>query len=98
MSDLPPPLTERDADGLGVAALREIVENQLRDATPPAVPATLARLLDAGISRDDAVHYIACALSVELFEILVNDGAFDAARYADHLAALPALPYDAAAL
>ena len=56
--------------------------------------ATLARLVDGGMPRADAVHYIACVLSVELFEILVNDGVFDEERYAAHLAALPALPYE----
>ncbi|MEQ8495625.1 MAG: hypothetical protein RIA38_00370 [Microcella pacifica] len=98
MSELPAPLTEQGEDGLGENALREIVENQLRDGVPAAVPLALARLREDGMSRADAVHYIACALSVELFEILVNDGSFDEARYAANLEALPALPYDSDAL
>lgn len=98
MSDRPQPLINRGDDGFGEAALYDIVENQLRDGVPPAVPATLERLIAAGESRTDAVHYIACVLSVELFEILVNDGAFDEARYDANLAALPALPYDSDAL
>jgi len=98
MSDRPEPLTARGDGGFGEAALYEIVENQLRDGVPPVVRATLARLIAAGEARADAVHYIACVLSVELFEILVNDGGFDEARYSANLAALPALPYDSDAL
>lgn len=98
MNERPEPLTAGGDDGFGEAALHEIVENQLRDGAPSMVPATLARLRAAGESRADAIHLIACVLSVELFEILVNDGAFDEARYAANLAALPALPYDSETL
>lgn len=76
------------------AALLAIVENQLRDATPTAVPETLARLMALGHTRALALHLIACAFSVELFEILERKSAYDEARYLRNLAALPALPYD----
>lgn len=85
-----------DADG--ETALIAIVENQLRDGTPPAVRDTLKRLMDAGEIRDTALRYIACAMSVELFEILERKGSYDEARYLAHLRALPALPYDEDAL
>ena len=48
----------------------------------------------AGEPRDNALRYIACALSVEFFEILHHDGLYEEARYVQNLQALPTLPYD----
>lgn len=47
-----------------------IVENQafMDDETP--VAATLARLIDEGLSRHDAVHAIASVLAVQIFNTL----------------------------
>ncbi len=91
----PASLVLREEGGAdGDKALLDIIENQLRDGTPPAVRETLARLMAAGETREDAVRYIACAMSVELFEIIERKGRYDEARYLANLAALPALPYD----
>lgn len=78
--------------------LLEVVENQVRDGTPPATRATLERLITAGETREDALHLIACVLSAEMFEMLEEKRVFDAAGYTAMLDALPTLPYDADAL
>ncbi|MCC6710350.1 MAG: hypothetical protein IT492_22555 [Gammaproteobacteria bacterium] len=80
------------------ATLREVIfdtiENQIRDGQPPATAATLQRLMDDGMSRELALRYIGCVLSVELFEIVKHSKPFDNARYVSNLEALPELPYD----
>ena len=95
MTDKLPTMLATSEDDPAVArAIFDTIENQIRDDDPPAADAALQRLTAAGMARDTALHFIACALSVEFFEILENDGAFDATRYAGNLDALPALPYD----
>ena len=70
----------------------EIIENQLRDNTPPEVRQTLNRLMGMGETRENAIHYIACALSTELFHIFKNNAEFNESRYKANLNALPKLP------
>ncbi len=79
-------------------AIFDTIENQIRDHHPAETARTLQRLMAAGESRDLALRYIGCALSVEFFEILEHEGAFDEARYVRNLQALPALPYDESAI
>jgi len=70
----------------------EAVENQLRGNDPPEVLRTLDRLMAKGESRENAVRYIACALSVEIFETIKNQNPYDEERYIKNLKALPKLP------
>jgi hypothetical protein len=74
--------------------LLEIVENQLRDGTPPETAATLDRLMRQGYTRENAVELIACALTSEIFNVLKKDQPHDEARYVAMLRALPRLPWD----
>ena len=74
--------------------LLEIVENQLRDGTPPETRTTLDRLMDDGYSREEAVELIACVVSAEIFDVLKNMQVFDEARYVAELRALPRLPWE----
>ena len=94
MAKQPPTLLDDEDRGFARAALVEIVENQLRDNSPPVTRSTLTRLQSAGCSRNDAVHLIVCVLSAEIFEMLEVKRVFDAAHYANLLDALPDLPYD----
>ena len=87
-------LVESEDDPVIHQAIFDTIENQIRDREPAETAATLERLLAAGESRDIALRYIACALSVEFFEIIQHGTAFDEARYMRNLQALPALPYD----
>jgi hypothetical protein len=95
MNKRPATLLAEMPDGVfGHAALLDIVENQLRDRNPPETALALARLSAEGFSREDAVHLIACVVSVEIFEVIHAKQTFDPERFAENLAALPELPYD----
>ena len=81
------------ADGqLAGEAIVEAVENQLRDDEPAETRRTLDRLMAMGETRENAIRFIACALSVEIFEGLKNRLPYDQARYIKNLKALPTLP------
>jgi hypothetical protein len=75
-----------------MAPLLQAVEEQVRTNEPPAVAATLARLVAAGHARDEAIALIGAVLMIELNEVMRNEREFDPARYARGLAALPRLP------
>ena len=45
-----------------------------------------------GETRENAMRYIACALSAEIFEILKNNRLFNETQYINDLKALPKLP------
>jgi hypothetical protein len=75
-------------------AIVEAVENQLRDNDPPEANNALKRLMCQGESRENAIRYIATALSIEMYEALKNLIPYDEARYIKNLNALPKLPFD----
>ena len=52
------------------ASFLEVVENQLKANDPPETKQTLDRLIDQGISRDDAIIYIAQAVCTEVWDVL----------------------------
>lgn len=70
----------------------EIVENQIRDGTPPETRKTLERLKSEGISEENARIYIGQAVCVEVWDTLTNKKEFDMERYVRNLKALPAEP------
>ena len=72
----------------------ETIENQIRDNDPPETKITLERLMSEGESRENAMRYIASALSVEIFEALKNNTPYNGERYLMNLKNLPELPYD----
>jgi hypothetical protein len=72
----------------------EVVENQLRDGTPPETRATLERLLAEGFSRTKAVELIACVVSSEIFDVLQSGQPYQEQRYLAGLRALPRRPWD----
>ncbi|MCL1127495.1 hypothetical protein [Shewanella surugensis] len=69
--------------------LKQIVENQLSDGNPIKVKATLMRLMMTGTPRDEAIEAIACALSVEVLDVMQEQTAFNLVRYESHLDLLP---------
>ncbi len=73
-------------------AFMEIVENQIRDGTPPETRKTLERLKSEGISEENARIYIGQAVCVEVWDTLTNKKEFDMERYVRNLKALPAEP------
>jgi hypothetical protein len=75
-------------------AILEVVENQLRDGTPPETRMTLDRLLAEGFSRDKALKLIGCVVTCEIFDVLKSGQPYDEARYLAGLASLPRLPWE----
>ena len=62
-------------------AIHQTIENQLAAKDPPVVHETLERLMRSGLSRHEAIHAIGSVLSVEIWEILKEERAFDEERY-----------------
>ncbi|MEZ9231179.1 hypothetical protein AB4259_08865 [Vibrio amylolyticus] len=75
------------------AELIEVVENQLEDGNPIKVKETLMRLMMMGNSRDDAIAMIACCMSIEIFDVMKNEGEFNLKRYSSNLERLPDLSF-----
>ncbi|MDE1324195.1 hypothetical protein L9W97_03555 [Vibrio aestuarianus] len=75
------------------AILIETVENQLAGGNPIKVKETLMRLMMTGSSREDAVASMACALAIEVFDVMKNEGEFNLKRYSEHLDMLPDLSF-----
>ena len=76
------------------AAIMEVVDNQLRDGTPPETRQTFDRLLADGHTEEEARRLIACAVTSEIFDVLKNRQPYDEARYITALHRLPTLPWE----
>jgi hypothetical protein len=74
------------------AAFLEVVDNQLTDNDPPETQETLDRLMSQDISEEDAILYIARAVSVEVFDTLKHQKEFNLDRYLKNLKQLPGEP------
>ncbi|MCW8334835.1 hypothetical protein J4N42_08935 [Vibrio sp. SCSIO 43135] len=75
------------------AELIEVVENQLEDGNPIKAKETLMRLMMTGTPRDEAVAMMACAVAIEIFDVMKNDSEFNLKRYSEHLDMLPDLSF-----
>ena len=75
-------------------AILDVVNNQLRDGTPPETAATLERLIHEGHSRKQAMELIGGVVACEIFAVLKQGRPYDGARYVAALQALPRLPWD----
>jgi peroxiredoxin family protein len=84
----------KNEPNLASEAMIEIIENQIAANNPPKVRKTLARLESLGIKHNAALKLIACALSVEIFEIMKNKEQFNAHRYDENLDHLPDMPWN----
>lgn len=73
--------------------LKQVVENQLSDNDPIKVKSTLMRLMMTGTPRDEAIELIACALSVEVLDVMQKQTSFNLSRYESHLDMLPDLSW-----
>ncbi|PMH46756.1 hypothetical protein BCU68_01600 [Vibrio sp. 10N.286.49.B3] len=73
--------------------LIETIENQLEEGKPLKVKATLMRLMMTGTPREEAIEAMACALAVEVFDVMKNGATFNEKRYAEHLDMLPDLGF-----
>lgn len=75
-------------------AIMDIVDNQLRDNTPPETRQTLERLIADGHTPDNARRLIGCVVSTQIYDILARDQPFDETAYVAALRRLPILPWD----
>ena len=75
-------------------AILEVIENQLNDNKPPQVKEAFNRLRKMGISRKESKKYIACAFSVELFDVMKHKKEMDYDRYFTNLKNLPEMPWE----
>ncbi|MEZ9197824.1 hypothetical protein [Shewanella sp. 10N.286.54.B9] len=73
--------------------LIETVENQIADGEPRKVKETLMRLVMTGTPREEAIEWMACALAIEVSDVMQNNASFNQVRYAQHLDALPNLDW-----
>ncbi len=80
-------------DFIEEAQLIEIIENQLSDGQPLKTKETLMRLMMTGTPREDAIAMMACAVSIEVFDVMKNDAEFNLKRYSEHLDLLPDLSF-----
>jgi hypothetical protein len=76
------------------AAFIEVVENQLRDGTPPETKQTLDRLLNDGIEESDAKRLIACVVATEIYDMLESKQPYNRERFVKALHRLPRLPWE----
>ena len=72
----------------------DIVDNQLRDNTPPETRRTLERLVAAGHTLEDARRLIGCVVSTVIYDVLTQRRPFDEAAYVAALQRLPTLPWE----
>ena len=79
------------------AVMHVAVETQIALGTPPATAATLRRLIAEGLSRHDAIHAVAGALSGMLLEMSQRMVPFDPVAYERDLAQITAAGWLASA-
>ena len=70
----------------------EIIDNQIRDNSPPETKQTLDRLISEGISEKEAKDTIGCVVISEIFDVLKNKEDFNEERYIAALNKLPEQP------
>jgi hypothetical protein len=75
-------------------AMLEAVTNQLRDNEPPETRLAFDRLIELGISEEEVMKYLACAVSSEIYEVMKHKRPFDRERYVALLNRLPTLPWE----
>lgn len=73
-------------------AILEVVDNQLRDLTPPETKETFDRLVSEGFTEEEARGLIGCVVASEIFEVLKHSQPYNEERYVKALRQLPDLP------
>jgi hypothetical protein len=76
------------------AAIFEIIENQMRDRTPPETKQTYDRLIADGHSNEETTKLIGCVVASEILDILKREQPYDEVRYCAALRALPKMPWE----
>ena len=72
----------------------DVINNQIRDGTPPETKATYDRLLAEEYPEEEVMKYIGSVVSSEIFSVVKEGRTYDEQRYVAVLRALPRLPWD----
>lgn len=75
-------------------AVLAVVDNQLRDNTPPETRQTYQRLLKEGFSEQEARELIGVVVSSEIFEVMKEKRPYDQKRFIAALQRLPKKPWE----
>lgn len=75
-------------------AIRDTIRTQIESGTPAEAKKTFQRLLNSGMSPDQALEFMAAVLAAEMFEMLRHQKPYDEQRYEGALRALPKLPWE----
>ncbi|MGK0289920.1 MAG: hypothetical protein ACI86H_001369 [bacterium] len=70
-------------------AIREVIDNQIYDDSPPETGETLERLIEVGFTQDQAYDLMGRVVSIEVLELVVEGKDFDMPRYVEALEKLP---------
>ena len=92
-----PEAQSRDAETANPAlraAILEVVDNQLRDNTPPETKETFERLQREGHSVDEAKRLIGVTVMSEIYDVMKSQQPYNQARYVAALKRLPTPPFD----
>jgi hypothetical protein len=94
-----PPLSKEYAmqdsmSPLAREAILEVIENQMRDGTPPETKQTFDRLLAEGYSREETMKLLSFVILRDLSEMVKKKEMFNEQRYVAALHALPDLQLD----
>jgi hypothetical protein len=69
--------------------IRAVVDQQLRDNTPPETRRTYERLVALGYAPEDARHLIGNIVAQEIFAVMQREEAYNEQRYIMALQGLP---------
>ena len=72
----------------------DVINNQMRDGTPPETKETYDRLLAEGYPEEEVMKYIGSVVSSEIFSVVKEGRTYDEQRYVAALRALPKLPWE----
>jgi hypothetical protein len=75
-----------------LSMITDVINNQIRDATPPETKHTYDRLLEQGHSEEEVMILIGHIVFLEIFSVLKEGKTYDEKRFVTALRALPRLP------
>ena len=74
------------------AAIREVINTQIRNNDPPETKQAISRLQNQGFSEEDALRLIGYVVVSEVLTVLQENRQYDQEKYIAALNGLPGLP------
>ena len=69
--------------------MRKVIQNQMDLDEPKIVNPTFNRLIDAGISKEEAIRMMAHCLTIEIYDMQKEERSFNEKRYTKMFETLP---------